>query len=108
MRSLLFAVVLVFSQTETPEPTYHEDPFPTTVTSAPPVAAEIGEPAAEERLPETTMAPMDNRPCQGDNACQGRQKKGCAEATAPCSDDDKVTVVICAQPNSCRFEKEPA
>jgi hypothetical protein len=50
----------------------------------------------------------DNRPCQGDNACQGRQKKGCAEATAPCSDDDKVTVVVCAQPDSCRFEGEPA
>lgn len=45
----------------------------------------------------------DNQPCEGDNACQGRQKKGCAEASAPCSDDDKVTVIVCTPESNCSF-----
>jgi hypothetical protein len=49
----------------------------------------------------------DNRPCEGDNACQGRQKKGCAEAQGPCEDNDNVQLIICAQPDSCRFEGQP-
>jgi hypothetical protein len=53
-------------------------------------------------------ASADNRPCQGDNACQGRQKKGCAEATAQCSDDDLNgnRVIVCLPQSECRFEGE--
>jgi hypothetical protein len=54
------------------------------------------------------QVPVDNEPCRGDGACQGRQKRGCAEASAPCSDDDNVVVVICVHPDSCRFDSAPA
>jgi hypothetical protein len=108
------------SQTsDRPPPTYHEDPFPITVTSAPPVAAEIGEPAAEERLPETAMAPMDNNPCKG--SCEGKQGD-CREVEegGHCEDNDaspsfqdspvdhSFNPVICVLPDSCRFEGRPA
>lgn len=59
-------------------------------------------------LTAATPVLADNRPCEGDNACQGRQKKGCAEATAPCEDNDNVQIIICPQPGSCEFKGEPS
>jgi hypothetical protein len=84
---------------ETPPVTYHIDP--------PPPGVDISEPAVVDRLPETAMAPMDNEPCSGEGACQGRQKRGCAEAQAPCSDDDNIVIIICPQPGSCDFSGSP-
>lgn len=49
-------------------------------------------------------ARADNSPCEGD--CSGRQKRGCAEAQAECSDDDQVTVIVCTQPDSCSFHSQ--
>lgn len=49
----------------------------------------------------------DNRPCEGDNACQGRQKKGCAESSGHCEDNDDVRLFLCLPESTCEFHGEP-